>query len=154
MKVKDILETKKKRGEILRLNETDTISQAVAIMVEKDTGSIAIYNGEQFLGMLTFREVLIAFNSKGSGDGSQALCGECLEEEKNAYASLEDDIDQIRNLMTNRHIRYLPVIEKGKVQDIISFYDVARSASKASDFENRMLKEYIGDWPSGGDDDE
>ena len=58
--------------------------------------------------------------------------------------------------MTNRHIRYLPVVQDGKVSDVISFYDVARSRSvaKAADFENRMLKEYIRDWPTGDDSEE
>jgi hypothetical protein len=30
---------------------------------------------------------------------------------------------------------------------VISFYDVARAVVEAQDFENRMLKAYIRDWP-------
>jgi len=34
---------------------------------------------------------------------------------------------------------------------VISFYDVARTVVEAQDFENRMLKAYIRDWPSEED---
>ena len=34
---------------------------------------------------------------------------------------------------------------------MISFYDVARTVVEAQDFENRMLKAYIRDWPSEED---
>jgi hypothetical protein len=30
---------------------------------------------------------------------------------------------------------------------VISFYDVAKSVVDSQDFENRMLKAYIRDWP-------
>jgi hypothetical protein len=30
---------------------------------------------------------------------------------------------------------------------VISFYDVAKTVVDAQDFENRMLKAYIRDWP-------
>lgn len=155
MKVKDILDNKRRRGEVLQVGKTDAISSAVSIMVENDTGSVAVYDGpEKFVGMLTFREVLIAVEKKGFSEGAKCPCGEFLEEDKNAYATPDDGVDQVRNLMTNRHIRYLPVVQDGKVSDIISFYDVARSVAKAADFENRMLKEYIRDWPTGADSEE
>jgi hypothetical protein len=31
---------------------------------------------------------------------------------------------------------------------VISFYDVAKTVVDAQDFENRMLKAYIRDWPA------
>ena len=45
MKVKDILDNKRRRGEILQVGKTDAISSAVSIMVENDTGSVAVYDG-------------------------------------------------------------------------------------------------------------
>jgi hypothetical protein len=32
---------------------------------------------------------------------------------------------------------------------VISFYDVAKAVVDSQDFENRMLKAYIRDWPVG-----
>lgn len=149
MKVKNILESKKRRGQILRVETTSLLPAAVKIMVENDTGSVAVYEGEAFVGMLTFREVLIAMHDKGAAGFDAVACGEVVER-NGSCATPEDSVDQIRNIMTSKHVRYLPVISDGQLTDIVSFYDVARSVAKAVDFENRMLKEYIGDWPGKG----
>ena len=145
MIVKDILSSKKRRGEILQVTDADTADKALDIMVGHDTGSVAVYKETQFLGMLTFREILISVH-KGAGLNT-VKCGDIVEQD-GACATPDDSVDQIRNIMTSKHIRYLPVVEDGHVTDVISFYDVARSAAKAADFENRLLKQYIGNWPS------
>lgn len=145
MIVKDILNNKKKRGEILKVDKQSPIKDALTILVEHDTGSVAVYDGATFLGMLTFREILTAIHEHA--DINTSVCGNIIEKD-GACATADDSVDQIRNIMTTKHVRYLPVVADGEVVDIISFYDVARSAAKAADFENRLLKQYIGSWPT------
>jgi hypothetical protein len=41
------------------------------------------------------------------------------------------------------------VLESGTLMGVVSFYDVAKTVVDAQDFENRMLKAYIRDWPGG-----
>ena len=147
MKVKNILENKKRRGEILKVDVKSPLMDAVSIMVEHDTGSVAVYNGDAFTGMVTFREVLVAAHAKGFADAASVCCGDIVEQD-GSCTTPDDSIDQVRNIMTSKHVRYLPVVEDGHLIGVISFYDVARSVAKAVDFENRMLKEYIGDWPA------
>jgi CBS domain-containing protein len=59
----------------------------------------------------------------------------------------DDTIDQMRSLMTERHVRYLPIMDEGRLVGVLSFHDVARAALKAASFENRLLKQYIKNWP-------
>ena len=49
--------------------------------------------------------------------------------------------------MLARHARYMPVMSEKTLMGVISFYDVAKTVVDAQDFENRMLKAYIRDWP-------
>ncbi|MGI9306660.1 MAG: CBS domain-containing protein [Gammaproteobacteria bacterium] len=147
MKVSDILKTKKRAGKILSVNAGDEILSAVNKMVENDTGSVVVYDDKRFVGMLTFREVLIALHRKGYEAGSHITCGEMVDTEHPHCATPDDSIDQIRSIMTGNHIRYLPVVREGELTDVISFYDVARSIAKAASYENRLLKEYIRNWP-------
>lgn len=148
MKVSDILKTKKRAGEILWVKTDDSIVTAIKQMVEQDTGSVVVYDSEKcFKGMLTFREILQSLHQDGYVQGSNNKCGD-LVDTKNPYCATPDDsVDQIRNLMTNYHIRYLPIVQNDKITDVVSFYDVARSIVKAANFENRLLKEYIRNWP-------
>ena len=60
-----------------------------------------------------------------------------------------DSIDQLREVMTKNHVRYLPVREGDKLLGVISFHDVAKSVIKETSFENRLLKRYIKNWPEG-----
>ena len=50
-------------------------------------------------------------------------------------------------MMLGRHARYMPVMTERTLMGVISFYDVARAVVDGQDFENRMLKAYIRDWP-------
>lgn len=148
MKVSDILKTKKRAGDILSVNAGDAISAAVDIMVSNDTGSVVVYDAQKrFIGMLTFREVLAALHKHGYDAGSRVLCGDAMDKAHQECATPDDTVDQIRSIMTGNHIRYLPVVQNGELTDVISFFDVARSIAKAANYENRLLKEYIRNWP-------
>ena len=54
-------------------------------------------------------------------------------------------------MMLERHARYMPVMDQAMLMGVISFYDVAKAVVDSQNFENRMLKAYIRDWP--GEDD-
>jgi len=49
--------------------------------------------------------------------------------------------------MLDRHARYMPVMDKRMLMGVISLYDVAKAVVDSQNFENRMLKAYIRDWP-------
>ena len=54
-----------------------------------------------------------------------------------------DTIDELRELMTHHHVRYLPVCEADEVLGVISFHDVAKAVIKETSMENRLLRRYI-----------
>ena len=59
----------------------------------------------------------------------------------------ETDVNEVRRMMLEHHVRYLPVMESRTLMGVISFYDVAKAVVEEQGFENRMLKAYIRDWP-------
>ncbi len=61
--------------------------------------------------------------------------------------SPETDLDEVRRLMLECHARYLPVMDGAMLMGVISFYDVAKAVVDSQNFENKMLKAYIRDWP-------
>lgn len=145
MLVKDILASKKSKGTPLGVTKSAKVAEAVAIMVEHDTGSCMVIEDGRLQGMVTFKEVLEQLSKDAGG-----CLDKTVEQVMNPDPELttpKDTVDQIRNLMTSKHIRYLPVMDEGKLVDVVSFYDVAVAVAKKTDFENRMLKQYISDWP-------
>jgi CBS domain-containing protein len=145
MFIRDILSLK--GSTIFSIAADGKVADAVSMMVANDIGSLVVMEGGRMAGMLTFREVLKALDAQGGNLGGlqvgavmarNPICG-----------SPGDSIDHLRELMTNNHIRYLPVREGDALLGVISFHDVAKAVIKETSFENRLLKRYIKNWPEG-----
>ena len=63
--------------------------------------------------------------------------------------TMETDMDEVRRMMLDRHARYMPVMDHRMLMGVISFYDVAKAVVDGQNFENKLLKAYIRDWPVG-----
>jgi CBS domain-containing protein len=143
MKVSDILRVK--GGTLYTVTPDSLLQEAVVAMSERDIGSLVVMEGGELTGMLTFREVIQAV-VKGSGSLGQAVVRSFMDEHP-LTCTPETEIDEVRRMMLGRHARYLPVVSQRTLMGVISFYDVAKAVVDGQDFENRMLKAYIRDWP-------
>ena len=124
----------------------DTVlAEAVALMVKNSISSIIVIENGEMLGLITMRELLKGLNTHG-GSLMQARCLSVMKVNP-PVAKLEDSVDHLRGLMTELHITHVPVMDHGALVGILSFHDIARSAIKDIDFENRLLKQYIKNWP-------
>ena len=121
------------------------MSEAVALMANNAISSMIITDGDEMLGLITLKEMLQGLNAQG-GALMQARCGDVMKVNP-PVAHPEDSVDHLRGLMTELHITHVPVMDHGKLVGILSYHDIARSAIKDVDFENRLLKQYIKHWP-------
>ena len=150
MKVSDILRVK---GNILiTVRPDETLATAVQVMSEKDLGSLVVMDRGNLVGMLTFREVMKSL-AENNGSIGTVLVGSSMDKEPLTCTS-ETDMDDVRRMMLTNHARSMPVIENRVLMGVISFYDVAKAVVDSQDFENKMLKAYIRDWPDGDDKQE
>ena len=143
MKVRDILALK--GNALYTITPEDSLADAAAVMAQKDIGSLVVMSHERVVGILTFREVIEATVRNGGSFGTTTVY-----RAMNAgplICTLETELDEVRRMMVDHHARYLPVIDKQMLQGVISFNDVAKTVVNRQDFENRMLKAYIKDWP-------
>ncbi len=121
------------------------LAEAVSLMVKHDIGSLVVLSEGAMVGMVTFREVLAALDAAGGSLGRRTV--EEVMVKDPVCGKPDDTIDHMRSLMTEHHVRYLPIMEDGRLTGVLSFHDVARAALKAASFENRLLKQYIKNWP-------
>jgi CBS domain-containing protein len=142
MNIRDIL--KAKGSNVFSIAPGAAVSEALALMVKNDIGSLVVLDGARMAGMLTFREVLRALDAKGNLAGLRV--SEVMIKDP-ACGDPEDSLESLRELMNKDHIRYLPVKEGDKLLGVISFHDVANAVIKETTFHNKLLKSYIKNWP-------
>jgi CBS domain-containing protein len=144
MQLRDILRIK---GNLLVTIAPDgMVSDGVSVMSEKDIGSLVVMSQGRLVGMLTFREVLQAlYQNKGSIQGMRV---DAIMVKQPRTMAPNVEVDELRSVMLEHHIRYMPVMEGDTLIGLLSFHDVARAVLEEQAFENRMLKGYIKDSPT------
>lgn len=143
MKVSDILRLK--GGTLFTARPDEPLAEAAALMAERDMGSLVVMSHGDLVGMLTFREVIQAIVKNGGNLGSTLV--RSAMDDAPLTCTLETEMDEVRRMMLERHARYMPVMNHGMLMGVISFYDVAKAVVDSQNFENKMLKAYIRDWP-------
>ena len=143
MKVSDILQVK--GGTLYTVTPEEPLAEALRTMAELDIGSLVVMAHGDLVGMLTFREVIQAVVRNGGAVGTALV--KSVMDDFPLTCTPETELDEVRRMMLQRHARYLPVISERTLMGVISFYDVAKAVVDSQDFENRMLKAYIRDWP-------
>ena len=148
MKVSDILRVK--GNTLYTASPDEPLAGAVSLMAERDIGSLVVMEHGDVVGMLTFREVIVAIVGKGGSAGTIVV--RSVMDDAPLTCTMETDMDEVRRMMLDRHARYMPVMDRRMLMGVISFYDVAKAVVESQNFENKMLKAYIRDWPVEGDE--
>ena len=144
MLIRDILNLK--GGTIYSIEPSGRLTGAVDLMARHDVGSLVVLDAGRMVGMLTFREVLQALRS-GGGSLAETEAREVMVADP-VCGSPDQTIDDLRELMTRHHTRYLPVQDGDQLLGVVSFHDVAQAMIKETSMENRLLKRYIESQPS------
>lgn len=144
MKVSDILRVK--GNTLYTVTPDEPLARALDAMAEKDIGSLVVMDHGDLVGMLTFREVIQTVVKNGGAVGSTLVRSSM--DDAPLTCTMETELDEVRRMMLDRHARYMPVMDKKMLMGVISFYDVAKAVVDSQNFENKMLKAYIRDWPA------
>lgn len=143
MKVSDILRVK--GSTLYTATPDEPLARALDLMADRDIGSLVVMEHGDLVGMLTFREVIQTVVKNGGTIGTTVV--RTAMDDAPLTCTTETDMDEVRRMMLERHARYMPVMNKKMLMGVISFYDVAKAVVDSQNFENKMLKAYIRDWP-------
>jgi CBS domain-containing protein len=144
MQVKEILRVKGNR--LLTIEPAGRAVDAVRTMSEQNLGSLVVLDQGRMVGMLTFREILQSLAQRGAAIGDVRVGDIMVRDPVTATPDME--VNDLRRTMLESGARYLPVMQDGKLIGVISFRDVAKAVLEEQDFENKMLKGYIKNWPA------
>ena len=109
---------------VVKVSPDDTVSIAIARMLEENVGSVGVCEGDKLVGMFTERDVL-----RLAGEGSQfadVRVGDVMTRQLVTLAPDDDILDAAR-LMSERKIRHLPVLEGENLLGIVGIREVVRA---------------------------
>jgi len=138
-KVSDIIN--RKGNHVLSVSPDASVINALELMAEKNVGSLVVMDQEQFLGILTERDYArkVVLMGRLSSD---TQVKEIMTKDF-PPVELTDSIEKCMQLMSAKHIRYLPVINKEKLVGIISISDVVTETILNQEETISELKNYI-----------
>lgn len=139
MKVAEILQSK--GSKVFSVTSDLTVYEALKAMGEKNIGALLVIEGQQLIGIISERDYArkIILKGKSSHD---TLVKEIMTE-KVISVSPDDNIEKCMELMSERHIRHLPVMKDGIVTGIISITDVVTAIIASQKETISYLHNYI-----------
>ena len=138
----NVIEILKVKGsETFTISPNITVFDALKILAEKNIGALVVTENDKLVGIFSERDYArkIILKGKSSIDTtiSELMTRDVL------YVSPKDSIDECMALMSENHIRHLPVMEDGKLVGVISIGDVVKHIIKHQKFQIRELEKYI-----------
>jgi CBS domain-containing protein len=107
--------------------DTDLVTVA-KYMKDLDVGVIPVVEGDQLVGLITDRDIVIRAIAAGK-QANQSQVREHMSPSPTTV-SPNDNVNQAAEIMAREQIRRLPVVENGKLVGIVSIGDVAVDARK------------------------
>jgi CBS domain-containing protein len=139
MKVSDILQ--KKGASIISVTGNTTVLDALKIMSEKNIGALPVIDAGKLVGIFSERDYArkVVLKGKASHD---TLINDIMTHAPFTITP-EDTIETCMGMMSNKHIRHLPVLKENDVIGMISIGDVVTSIIQSQKETIDHLKNYI-----------
>ena len=136
-------------NQFLRLKPRNVISispdvnviEALKLMAKENIGAVVVLQGENLVGILSERDyarkVVLEGKTSSSTKVSEIMTTKVITVEES------QKVDDCMNMMTENHIRHLPVISGGKVLGLISIGDVLKQVMQQQKDLIEQLEAYI-----------
>jgi CBS domain-containing protein len=129
------------RGPVISVTPSTTVFQALQRMAEHNIGALLVMNGDRLVGIFSERDyarkvALRGLNSRDTPVGD-LMTGRLITVGP-AWSA-----EQCMALMTEHHIRHLPVVEGDAVLGVISIGDAVKAVVDEQHFVIGQLTNYI-----------
>ena len=118
-----------------------TVLEAISIMAEKGIGALVVTQDNEVVGILSERDYTrkVALMERSSYDTtvSEIMTAKVLT------ISRSNTVEECLQLMTDRHLRHLPVVEEKKLVGLISIGDLVKAAIQDQKNLIDQLQQYI-----------
>lgn len=128
--------------EVVNITPDVTLERASQILTENRIGAVLVMEGgEHLVGLVSERDIVRCIAKHDEPVRKWPV--EKLMVRKLHVCSMDTDIDELMNIMTERRVRHLPVLEGDKVVGIVSIGDVVKARMSELAYASESLRIYI-----------
>ena len=124
--IADIMTT----GNLATVERTESAAEAARRMAAADAGNVLVLDNGAFSGIVTDRD--IAIRLVASDKSPSTPVSEIVSDTDVATVTPQTTIEQAIELIRNRSVRRLPVIERGRAIGVVSLGDLAMERDPCS----------------------
>ena len=130
-----------KSGEIYSIAPDAMVFEAIKLMADKNVGALLVMKGEKVVGIMSERDYTRKVFLRGKSS-KETRVDEIMSKEVFTTSPLEG-VDKCLALMTDKHIRHLPVVENRKVVGVVSIGDLVKHVISCQSAAIAHLESYI-----------
>jgi CBS domain-containing protein len=130
-----------KGGEIYSIAPDATVFEAIQMMDEKNVGALLVTRDRELFGIISERDYTRKVFLRGKRS-RETRVNEIMSENLTITAPNEP-VENCLRMMTERHIRHLPVVEEGKLIGVISIGDLVKHVISCQSATIAHLENYI-----------
>jgi CBS domain-containing protein len=136
--VKHLLQGKE---EIYAIGPDQPVLAAIQMMADKFVGALLVMRGNELLGIVSERDYARKVILKGRSSAETPV-REIMTADVISVAPT-DTVHRCMRLVTDKHIRHLPVLEDGKVLGMLSIGDLVKAVIDDQAEQLEQLQKYI-----------
>ncbi len=145
MKVSSI--TKNQGKPVIGIAPDKPLNDAVAEMVEHRIGALVVIENGALIGIISERDLLSVLHEK-SELWSPVFVRDVMTADP-IVCDPENTLEEVMNMMVDNNIRHLPMMHDGELKGMLTITDIVEELLNKAKFENKLLKNYIQNWPDG-----
>jgi CBS domain-containing protein len=131
----------RKGGRVVSVGGDAPVLEAIRLMAEHHIGAVLVMRGDELVGIASERDYArkVILQGKSSADTPVA---EIMSSPVTCVQPRES-VAQCMAIMTERHIRHLPVLDDGQVVGIVSIGDLVKDVIADQEQEIVFLQQFI-----------
>lgn len=137
--IKHILEAK--GNDVWTITPDEAVYDALQLMADKNVGALVVAQDGQIIGVISERDYARKVILKGKSS-RETLVREIMTSPA-ICVTPDKTVEQCLALMTDKHIRHLPVVDDGKLVGVVSVGDLVKSIIDSQKELIRQLENFI-----------
>lgn len=137
--VKHLLD--RKGRQIISVRPEDTVLDAIRVMAEKNIGAVVVMQDDELCGIMSERDyarkVIVKGRASNETPVSDIMTSNVLT------TSDSETVNNCMEMMTEKKIRHLPVVDDGRIVGMISIGDLVQAIIADQQEEIQQLESYI-----------